>query len=107
MLWQPWWELLCELRSACARTRTFLWMAVCLAGMTTRQDLMGVTSLVRVLGPVPTSMRPTGPTSVRPQVPEIIAMGRMGPVGPVGNSPSRRVSCDPLWSSRGGTPPRH
>ena len=53
MLWKPWWELVCELRSACARTRTFLWMAVCLAGMTTRQDLMGVTSLVRVLGLVP------------------------------------------------------
>ena len=53
MLWKPWWELVCELRSACARTRTFLWMAVCLAGMTTRQDLMGVTSIVRVLGLVP------------------------------------------------------
>jgi len=53
MLWKPWWELVCELRSACARTRTFLWMAVCLAGMTTRQDLMGVTSIVRALGLVP------------------------------------------------------
>jgi len=53
MLWKPWWELVCELRSACARTRTFLWMAVCLAGMTTRKDLMGVTSIVRALGLVP------------------------------------------------------
>ena len=26
MLWKPWWELVCELRSAYARTRTFLWM---------------------------------------------------------------------------------
>ena len=50
MLWRQWWELVCELRSACARTRTFLWMGVCLAGMTTRKDLMGVTSLVRALG---------------------------------------------------------
>ncbi len=50
MLWQSWWELVCELRSACARTRTFLWMAVVLAGMTTRQDLLGVTSIVRALG---------------------------------------------------------
>ena len=50
MLWQPWWELVCGLRSACARTRTFLWMAVALAGMTTRQDLLGVTSIVRALG---------------------------------------------------------
>ena len=54
MLWNNWWKLVCELRSACARTRTFLWMAVCLAGMTTRKDLMGVTSFVRALGLVPT-----------------------------------------------------
>jgi hypothetical protein len=50
MLWKPWWNLVCDLRSACARTRTFLWMAICLAGMTTRKDLLGVTSLVRALG---------------------------------------------------------
>ena len=54
MLWNNWWKLVCELRSACARTRTFLWMTVCLAGMTTRKDLMGVTSIVRALGLVPT-----------------------------------------------------
>ena len=53
MLWKQWWKLVCELRSACARTRTFLWMVVCLAGMTTRKDLMGVTSIVRALGLVP------------------------------------------------------
>ncbi len=53
MLWKHWWKLVCELRSACARTRTFLWMTVCLAGMTTRKDLMGVTSIVRALGLVP------------------------------------------------------
>jgi len=53
MLWKHWWELVCELRSSCARTRTFLWMAVCLAGMTVRKDLMGVTSMVRALGLVP------------------------------------------------------
>lgn len=50
MLWNRWWTLVCELRSACARTRTFLWMATCLAGMTVRGDLMGVTSIVRALG---------------------------------------------------------
>jgi len=50
MLWKHWWELVCELRSACARTQTFLWMALCLAGMTTRKDLAGVTSIVRALG---------------------------------------------------------
>jgi len=50
MLWNHWWNLVCELRSACARSRTFLWMSLCLAGMTTRKDLLGVTSIVRALG---------------------------------------------------------
>jgi hypothetical protein len=53
MLWKIWWELVCELRPACARTRTFLWMALCLAGMTVRKDLLGVTSIVRALGLLP------------------------------------------------------
>jgi hypothetical protein len=50
MLWNHWWNLVYELRSACARTRTFLWMSLCLAGMTIRKDLLGVTSIVRALG---------------------------------------------------------
>jgi len=50
VLWNHWWKLVCELRSACARTRTFLWLALCLAGMTTRKDLLGVTRIVRALG---------------------------------------------------------
>ena len=50
MLWNHGWRLVCELRPACARSRTFLWMALCLAGMTTRKDLLGVTSIVRALG---------------------------------------------------------
>ncbi|MBI5524960.1 MAG: IS4 family transposase, partial [Deltaproteobacteria bacterium] len=53
MLWRHWWELASQLRGACARTRTFLWMLVCLAGMTVRTDLMGVTSIVRALGLLP------------------------------------------------------
>ena len=53
MLWNRWWKLVCELRPACARTRTFLWMATALAGMTVRGDLMGVTSIVRALGLLP------------------------------------------------------
>ena len=53
MLWKQRWKLVRTLRPACARTRTFLWMAVCLAGMTTRKDLMGVTSIVRTMGLVP------------------------------------------------------
>jgi len=50
MLWNDWWNLVCDLRSACARNRTFLWMAFSLAGMTIRKDLAGVTSIVRALG---------------------------------------------------------
>ena len=50
MLWYHWWNLVCDLRSACARTQTFLWMSLCLAGMTVRKDLLGVTSIVRALG---------------------------------------------------------
>lgn len=50
MLWIQWWNLTSELRPACARTRTFLWMSLCLAGMTIRKDLLGVTSIVRALG---------------------------------------------------------
>jgi hypothetical protein len=53
MLWKVWWKMVIELRPACARTRTFLWMGVCLAGMAIRRDLGGVTSIVRVLGLVP------------------------------------------------------
>jgi len=50
MLWNQWWNLVCELRSACTRSRTFLWMSLCLAGFSTRKDLLGVTSIVRALG---------------------------------------------------------
>jgi hypothetical protein len=50
MLWYEWWMLASQLRGACSRTRTFLWMIVCLAGMTIRVDLLGVTSIVRALG---------------------------------------------------------
>jgi hypothetical protein len=53
MLWNHWWNLVCQLRPACARTRTFLWMGLCLAGITTRKDLLGVTSIVRTLGLAP------------------------------------------------------
>lgn len=49
-LWLVWWELVLELRPACKRERTFLWLASSLAAMTVRRDLMGVTSLVRGLG---------------------------------------------------------
>ena len=50
MLWNDWWMMVCALRCACSREQTFLWMALCLAGMITRKDLLGVTSIVRALG---------------------------------------------------------
>jgi hypothetical protein len=50
MLWKHWWDLVRDLRSSCSRKRTFLWMVVCLIGMTIRNDLLGVTSIVRALG---------------------------------------------------------
>ncbi len=53
MLWVIWWNLAKELRGACARARTFQWMVVCLAGITVRVDLLGVTSIVRALGLIP------------------------------------------------------
>lgn len=53
MLWRHWWKLVWQLRPACARTRTFLWMVTCIAGMTVRKDLLGVTSIIRALGLMP------------------------------------------------------
>ena len=50
MLWRNWWQLARQLRGACSRKRTFFWMVVCLAGMSIRTDLLGVTSLVRAMG---------------------------------------------------------
>src|SRR5260370_9100502 len=55
MLWNHWWKLLCDLRSACARTRTFLCMPLCLAGIATRNEPLAVTSIVRALGLEPSS----------------------------------------------------
>lgn len=49
-LWHTWWMWCAPLRGACARKRTFLWMCVVLIGFSVRQDLWGVTSMVRALG---------------------------------------------------------
>lgn len=49
-LWLRWWEVLAQLRAGFSRTRTFLWFALCVMGMTVRKDLLGVTSIVRALG---------------------------------------------------------
>ena len=49
-LWKLWWRWSSPLRPACARKRTFMWMLVVLAGFCVREDLLGVTSIVRALG---------------------------------------------------------
>jgi hypothetical protein len=53
MLCKKWWDLASQLQGACSRTRSFVWMIVCLAGMTVRTDLLGVTSIIRALGLLP------------------------------------------------------
>ncbi len=48
--WIYWWDAIRLLRPDCTRLRTFLWFATCVAGLTVRTDLLGVTSIVRALG---------------------------------------------------------
>jgi hypothetical protein len=50
ILWIHWWNVVRELRPACSRTRSFLWLAACLAGFCIRSDLLGVSSFIRALG---------------------------------------------------------
>ena len=49
LLWSHWWFIVLQLRPACSRPRSFLWLAVTLAAMGSRRDLGGVTSFVRAL----------------------------------------------------------
>ncbi len=49
-IWFHWLSIVWQLRAACSRLRTFLWLSVCLAGMCIRPDLFGVTSIVRAFG---------------------------------------------------------
>lgn len=50
LIWLHWWSVVRELRPACSRMRSFLWLAASLAGICIRSDLAGVSSLVRALG---------------------------------------------------------
>lgn len=50
IIWNNWFVLVKELRPAFSRDRTFLWFVVCLAGLSIRSDLFGVTSIVRSIG---------------------------------------------------------
>lgn len=49
-LWIKWWGMVKSLKPAFSRMRSFLWFAACLAGITIRPDLMGVSSIIRALG---------------------------------------------------------
>ncbi len=49
-LWIYWFEAIWLLRPACSRLKTFMWFVVCVAGLTIRSDLLGVTSIIRALG---------------------------------------------------------
>jgi hypothetical protein len=46
-LWTTWMRCVWQLRAACSRHRTFLWMVVVMAAMSVRADRAGVTSFVR------------------------------------------------------------
>ena len=48
-LWIHWWNAIWLLRPACSRTRTFMWFATAVAGLTVRTEMLGVTSVVRAL----------------------------------------------------------
>jgi hypothetical protein len=47
LLWLEWYRCVRELRQACSRNRTFLWMCLVLVGFSIRTELFGVTSFVR------------------------------------------------------------
>ena len=47
VLWIHWFNCVRALRAACARKRTFMWMALVLVGFSIRADLLGVTSFIR------------------------------------------------------------
>jgi hypothetical protein len=46
-LWINWFGCVKELRGACSRQRTFVWMAIILAAMSVRTECLGVTSFIR------------------------------------------------------------
>jgi len=48
-LWLRWWDAIWLLRPVFSRLRSFLWFATAVAGLTVRTELLGVSSIVRVL----------------------------------------------------------
>jgi hypothetical protein len=53
MLWITWFKLICELRPAFSRFRTFQWFVISMVGVTARKDLAGITSIVRAIPILP------------------------------------------------------
>lgn len=49
-LWIEWYNCIKQLRPACSRGRTFMWLVLCVAGMSIRTECLGVTSLIRAIG---------------------------------------------------------
>lgn len=49
-LWIEWMKIASQLREACTRKTTYLWLLLALIGMSTRGDSLGVSSYVRALG---------------------------------------------------------
>lgn len=48
-LWFHWYNAISLLRPVCSRSTTFLWFMVCVAGLSVRDENLGVTSIVRAL----------------------------------------------------------
>jgi hypothetical protein len=49
-LWIKWWDIIGQFRNCFSRKQTFLWFSLIMAGLSVRQDLLGITSVIRVLG---------------------------------------------------------
>lgn len=54
-LWIEWFRCVWELRYACSRGATFMWMSLALLGLSVRPGLAGVTSIVRAVWLIPKS----------------------------------------------------
>ena len=57
VLWREWWRCVAQLRPACTRAVTFMWMTLVLLGLSIRPDLAGVTSFVRASWLMPGAYR--------------------------------------------------
>lgn len=49
-LWNTWFALVNQFKSACTREKTFFWLVIVLIGFTIKFDALGVTSIARAVG---------------------------------------------------------